>query len=140
MCGLVYLNMGIHSSCHHIKPAVQFCTCTGQHSFCHTLDCFDYPCTKGCNIMHRHSVNTILHIPSQEEIQGCDIREAWGTRRLVHHDKPICKEMFNQETLLQCGGMPSCQKMTMVAVLPAEIPHTAINSMSGQTMHVIVSS
>jgi hypothetical protein len=70
MCASVHLNMGTSSGRDHIKPSLQLCPCTGQHSFQHTSDCFDYPCTKGSNVIHIGvcSENITLYIPPQEEI------------------------------------------------------------------------
>jgi len=54
---LVPFSKGTPDGPEPIKPLVQFYTCISQHSFCHTLDCFDYPHKKGCNATHRCSAN-----------------------------------------------------------------------------------
>ena len=53
MCTFVHLTMRSPSGPDHIKLIHQFCPCRDQHSFCHTLGCFNYPCTKGCSVIHR---------------------------------------------------------------------------------------
>jgi hypothetical protein len=46
--------------------------CICQCFFCHNLDCFDYPCIRGCNVTHRSFVNNALYLPT-----GTNLRASW---------------------------------------------------------------
>jgi len=69
VCVCVYLHFsppqhGNPSGTDHSKPMIQFCSFTGQHSFCHNPDSFNYPCIKISSVSHTCSEHIILHIPN----------------------------------------------------------------------------
>jgi hypothetical protein len=99
MCALVHLSMGTPGGPDDIKPLVQVYPCMSQHSFCHTLDCFDYPHKKGYNVIHRCSIYIFPHINPQLEIQGHGIM---GTKRLAHLIQFIWQGMSDVEVSAHC--------------------------------------
>jgi hypothetical protein len=116
---LVHFSKGTPDGPDPIKPLIQFYTCVCQHSYYHTLDCFDYPRKKGCNATHKCSANRILHITPQLEIHGHDIM---GAKNLVHFIQLICQEMSDAEMTTHCYSSVRVHfhivKRQMVAFLP----------------------
>jgi hypothetical protein len=101
---LVHRKMGVLCGPNHINPIVQVCSCTGKHYFCHTADCFDYPCTKGCSVIHRYSLNIIFQILPWDKIEGWG---ACGPGDWSTTINPSARNCFIRNLctfLLQCGG------------------------------------
>lgn len=55
MCALAHPNMGTRKVPDHMQSIVQFCPCTGLHSFRHTLDSFGCAYTSRSLLVHRCS-------------------------------------------------------------------------------------